>query len=217
MANNFFVRTYNNREDIIKNERIFINNPVIFKGLGLAPVIIAGRTLDDALIIAIAVFLLLTFTRVGAAFINLVIKTNFRGPLYVLSAGISYVAMFFLLTRFLGIAELLQFHLYLPVLIMDPIIIKRYERKTREPIVKAMTKGIRTALGFALTIILIGTIREFLAFGSIAGTVYMAEPLFPMAKLASGGFIITGMVAALWKYSVTMFWMTIVRGARHSL
>ncbi len=217
MANNFFVRTYNNREDIIKNERIFINNPVIFKGLGLAPVIIAGRTVENAFVIACAVFFLLIFTRVGAAVLNTVINTRFRGVLYVMSSGISYVAMFFLLNRIFGIAELLQFHLYLPVLVMDPIIIKRYERKTREPIAKAFTKGFRTALGFAATILLIGLIREFLAFGSIAGTIYMANPLFPMARLASGGFIITGMVAAIWKYSVTMFWMAIVRGARHSL
>ncbi len=217
MASNFFVRTYNNREDIIKNERIIINNPVIFKGLGLAPIIIAGRTVDDAAIIATAVFLLLVFTRVGAVIINMIIKTSFRGPLYVLSAGLSYVAMFFILNRFLGIAELLQFHLYIPVLIMDPIIIKRYERKTREPLDKAITKGIRTALGFAVAILLIGTIREFLAFGTISENVIMTEPLFPMARLASGGFIITGMVAAIWKYIVTMFWMTIVRGAKHSL
>ncbi len=217
MANNFFVRTYNNREDIINNERIFINNPVIFKGLGLAPVIIAGRTLDDAAVIGLAVFLLLIFTRIGAAVVNILVNTKFRGPLYVITAGISYIAMFFILNRFLGIAELLQFHLYLPVLIMDPIIIKRYERKTREPIPKAITKGIRTALGFAVVIMLIGTIREFLAYGSINDVIIMSEPLFPMARLASGGFIITGMVAAIWKYIVTMFWMTIVRGARHSL
>ncbi len=217
MANNFFVRTYNNREDIIKNERIFINNPVIFKGLGLAPVIIAGRTVEDAFVIAVAVFLLLVFTRVGAAIVNYVLKTSFKGPLYVMAAGISYVAMFFILNRLFGIAELLQFHLYIPVLVMDPIIIKRYERKGREPIDKAFKKGIRTALGFAVAIILIGGIREFLAFGSIAGTMIMSDPIFPMARLASGGFIITGLVAAIWKYSVTMFWMAIVRGARHSL
>ncbi len=217
MASNFFVRTYNNREDIINNERIFINNPVIFKGLGLAPVIVAGRTFDDAVIIALAVFILLVLTRVGAAVINFVVNTKLRGPLYVLTAGASYILMFFVLTRMFGIAELLQFHLYLPVLVMDPIIIKRYERKTREPIPKAITKGIKTALGFALAIIVVGTIREFLAFGTINEVVITATPIFPLARLVSGGFIVTGIVASLWKYIVVLFWKIIIRGTKHSI
>ncbi len=216
MASNFFVRTYNNREDIINNERIFVNNPVIFKGLGLAPVIVAGRTFDDAVIIALAVFILLVLTRVGSATINFFINTKLRGPLYVLTAGVSYIAMFFVLTRIFGIAELLQFHLYLPVLVMDPIIIKRYERKTREPIFKAITKGLRTALGFALAIIVIGTVREFLAFGTVNDVVLMSQPIFPLAKLVSGGFIITGIIAAVWKYTVVLFWKIIVKGAKLS-
>ncbi len=217
MASNFFVRTYNNRENIINNERIFINNPVIFKGLGMAPVIVVGRTFDDALIIGLAVFILLVITRVGAALVNMVINTKFRGPLYVLSAGASYVVMFFVLTRLFGISELLHFHLYLPVLVMDPIIIKRYERKTREPILKALTKGIRTALGFALAIIVVGTIRELLAFGTVNDIVLMTEPIFPLARLVSGGFIVTGIVAAVWKYTVVLFWKIIVRGRKHSV
>ncbi len=217
MASNFFVRTYNNRQDIINNERIFINNPVIFKGLGLAPVIVAGRTFDDAVVIALAVFILLVLTRVSAAVLNVVIKTKFRALLYVLSAGVSYIFMFFVLTRLFGIAELLHFHLYIPVLVMDPIIIKRYERKTREPIPKSITKGIKTALGFALTIIVIGTIREFLAFGTVNEVVLISTPIFPLARLVSGGFIVTGIVAALWKYIVVLFWKIIIRGTKHSV
>lgn len=216
MANNIFVRTYNNREDIVKNERIFINNPVIFQGIGLAPLIVAGRTFQNAIILSVTVFLLLVSTRVVAAVFTQIINVKFRGVLYTMTAAVCYVGVFFVLNRLFGISELLRFQLYIPVIIMDPIIIKRYERKSEEPIETAFSKGIKTALGFAAAIILIGSLREFLAYGTLAGRVMVANPFFPMARLVSGGFIITGVVAALWKYSVVIFWNIIYRGARNS-
>ena len=52
----------------IKKDRVFLNNPVVMQGLGLAPLVVAAVNLQNAVMLAVAVLLILTPTRVLAAF-----------------------------------------------------------------------------------------------------------------------------------------------------
>ncbi len=200
----------------MRNKRVLLSNAVIFKGLGIAPLIVAGNSLSNAMILSVAVVLLLVSTRLIAAIINSVWQTKHRSMLYALCAGVCYIGVFFVLNRIFGIAELLQFQLYLPLLVMDTIVIKRAERHSREPWQTALSRSLSTSAGFALAVILIATLREFLSTGAVSGFVIMDFAIFPMARLASGGFIITGIVIALWKCGVVLFWKIIEMGAKSS-
>ncbi len=200
----------------MQKKRVFINNPVIFKGLGLAPLIVAGRDFDSAVLMSFAVLMLLVSTRISCSIINHVWDTKHKAVLYALVAGICYVGVFFVLNRIFGIAELLSYGLYLPLLVIDPIIIKRSERHTREPLSQAIIKSFLTSIGFAVAIFVIASLREFLAYGTINDIVIIETALFPLARLASGGFIVAGIVAALWKVAIVAFWKFIEMGAKGS-
>ena len=54
----------------IKRDRVFLNNPVVMQGLGLAPLVVAATSLKNAVNLGVAVFLFLTPTRLLAAILR---------------------------------------------------------------------------------------------------------------------------------------------------
>lgn len=56
-----------NMTRIARRDRVFLNNPVIMQGMGLAPLVVAATTAQNALMLSVAVILLLTPVRVIAA------------------------------------------------------------------------------------------------------------------------------------------------------
>lgn len=205
-----------NLEEITRRERMFLNNPVIMQGLGLAPIVVAATSLKNAVILAMAVFLLLMPTRVLAAFLSRFSYFRFRGFTYATTAAIVYIAVFGILNLFYPSADILNIGIYLPLLVVEPIIIKRYERPQKERLSTAFRKGIYTSLGFILVLILIGTMREFLGYGSIYGVQITQNAMLPFLKLPSGGFIVLGMVIAIWRACVNNFKKKINMGAKRN-
>ena len=66
----------------VKRDRILLNNPVVMQGLGLAPLVVAVINVKNATMLAVAVALLLTPTRVIAAFLSRFSYFRFRGLTY---------------------------------------------------------------------------------------------------------------------------------------
>ena len=183
----------------IRRERIFLNNPVIMQGLGLAPVIVAATTAQNALLLSVAVLLLLTPTRVLGAVLGRFTPYRFRGPVYALSAAVVYVGMYWVVSHLFSGAEIALVGLYLPLLVMDPIILKRYERAQNERVDIAFKKGIVTALGYILVLFVMGSLREVLGAGTIFGAKILSGAPLPMAQLPAGGFGVLAVLMVLWR------------------
>ena len=94
--------------------------------------------------------------------------------------------------------------LYLPLLVADPIILKRYERPQGERIHTAFRKGIITTAGYVLAMYATAVLREFLGTGAVLGHTLLKTPLFPMAQLPSGGFIVLALMIAVWRGGVNI-------------
>ena len=77
---------------IAKRDRIFLNNPVIMSGLGLAPLVVVATNGTNALMLSVAVLLMLTPTRVLASFVSRWIR--FRALAYCLCAAVVYMAAY---------------------------------------------------------------------------------------------------------------------------
>ena len=76
-----------------RRDRVFLNNPVIMQGLGLAPLIVAATTLKNGVMLSVAVLLLLTPTRVLAALLSRFAYFRFRGLTYALTAAAVFVGV----------------------------------------------------------------------------------------------------------------------------
>ena len=110
------------------HDRIFLNNPVIMQGMGLAPLVVLATSGRNALMLAAAVALLLTPSRVVSYFLSKLVplqehaseeelraKLLPRGLIYSGTAAVVYMAVYPLLDRLFGV-ELLTLGIYLPLI-----------------------------------------------------------------------------------------------------
>ncbi len=202
-----------NMDRLAKRDRILTNNPVIMQGLGIAPIVIPDTNVKNALVLAVAVILLLTPTRLIAAALSRRMGLKTRAVIFVLTAGLVYVGVAFLADYFFG-AGAVNVGIYLPLLIMEPLVLKRYESDTPEHPAASLKKGLSTTFGFCLVLILIGFLRELLGTGSVWGVEVLRFSLFPLASVPAGGFILLGLVAAVWRGAVAAFLHSMRREVR---
>ena len=186
---------------IAKRDRIFLNNPVIMSGLGLAPLVVVATNGTNALMLSVAVLLMLTPTRVLASFVSRWIR--FRALAYCLCAAVVYMAAYQCMRQWFDV-QVVLLGIYLPMLVVEPIIIKRYERATPEKWVTALRKGLLTTAGYVLVILLVGMLRELLSAGTLFGQEIMQAGLLPMAALPSGGFVVLALLCAVWRGEINV-------------
>lgn len=195
-----------NMTRIARRDRIFLNNPVIMQGMGLAPLVVAATTARHALMLSVAVILLLTPVRVIAALLARTGYYRFRGLIYCLTSATVYIGVYYALQAIFDV-EILQLGIYLPLLVVEPLIIKRYERPQKERLVTALKKGLRTTCGYVLVLMLMGCLREVLTTATLFDHAIPRIPadLFPMASLPAGGFLLLGVVCAVWRSAVNRY------------
>ena len=67
-----------------------------------------------------------------------------------------------------------------------------------EMCIRDSSKGIRITIGYGLLLLLLGCVREWLSAGTVFGHV-LSRPVLPMASMPAGGFIVLGVVCAVWR------------------
>ncbi len=107
-----------------------------------------------------------------------------------------YLAAYPILNRLFGVS-LLVLGIYLPMLVVEPLLTYRFGR-VQETMKKAVSKGIRITIGYGLLLLLLGCVREWLSAGTVFGHV-LSRPVLPMASMPAGGFIVLGVLCAVWR------------------
>ena len=192
------------------HDRVFLNNPVVMQGMGLAPLVVLATTAHNGVMLAAAVTLLLVPSRVLACLLSRLFPLNSENPapeelqkkllpralVYSLSASVVYLVAYPILNAVFG-TSLLTLGIYLPLLVVEPLLTYRFGR-VQETVRKAVSKGLRITVGYALLLVLLGCIREWLAAGTMFGVV-VSRPVLPMASMPAGGFIVLGVLCAVWR------------------
>lgn len=181
----------------VHDNHLWLNNPLMMQGLGLAPVVVAATTGRNALMLCAAMVLLLTTTRMLAVAICHLTGNRFRPVIYAYSAAILYIPAYCVLYALFG-ADLTLLGVYLPLLVVEPAIVKRLENPELETMGQAFRRGINNTVGICLAILLVGVLRELLGAGSVFGNVLLDTAPLPIAAQPAGGFILLGVIAALW-------------------
>ena len=197
-------------EKFAHHDRVFKNNPVVMQGMGLAPLVVLATTGKNALMLAVAVALLLTPSRMLACLVSRLFPLRDEQPapeelekkllpralVYSGSAAVVYLATYPILNAVFG-TDLLMLGIYLPMLVVEPLLTYRFGR-VQETLHKAVSKGLRITVGYALLLVLLGCVREWLAAGTMFGVV-VSRPVLPMASMPAGGFIVLGVLCAVWR------------------
>ncbi len=197
-------------EKFAHHDRVFKNNPVVMQGMGLAPLVVLATSGRNAVMLAVAVALLLTPSRMLACLLSRLCPLRDERPapeelekkllprafVYSGSAAVVYLAVYPILNALFG-TDLLTLGIYLPLLVVEPLLTYRFGR-VQETMHKAVSKGLRITLGYALILLLLGCVREWLALGSVFGIPF-SRSVLPMAGMPAGGFIVLGVVCAIWR------------------
>ncbi len=201
----------------IRRDRIILNNPVIMQGIGLAPLIVAANSSFNALVLCVAVICILTPTRIVAAMLSHIIPVRFKGVIYVIVSAFMYIPAYYVISYFFTTAQISQVGLYLPLLVIDPIIIKRYEAISNENFGKSLSKGLITTTGYVLVLFIIGCLREIIGAGTFFGVVLFKTAPMPIALLPAGGFIILALLMMVWRSSVNVIKQSLISAQEEHL
>ena len=136
----------------------------------------------------------------------------FRSLVYSFSAAVVYLAVYPILNAAFG-TSLLNLGIYLPLLTVEPLLTYRFGR-VQETVHKAVSKGFRITVGYALLLVLLGCVREWLSAGTVFGTAVGSRALLPMASMPAGGFIVLGVLCAVWRALAARRKAYLVREAR---
>jgi len=193
------------------HDRVFLNNPVVMQGMGLAPLVVLATSGQNGVMLAAAVALLLVPSRVLACLLSCLVPLHDENPdpetlqkkllpralVYAFSAAIVYLAAYPILNVIFG-TSLLNLGIYLPMLTVEPLLTYRFGR-VQETVRKAVSKGVRITVGYALLLVLLGCVREWLAVGTVFGAAIGRRAVLPMASMPAGGFIVLGVLCAVWR------------------
>ena len=94
---------------------------------------------------------------------------------------------------------------HLPLMVVEPAIVKRMEFSDLEPVRDAFRHGFNNALGMCVVLLIVGCLRELLATGAVFGNVILHNALLPLAALPAGGFVIVGILAAIWCAAANLY------------
>ena len=161
------------------HDRVFLNNPVVMQGMGLAPLVVLATSGQNAVMLAAAVALLLVPSRVLACLLSRLVPLYDEDPapetlqkkllpralVYGFSTAVVYLAVYPILNMLFG-TGLLSLGIYLPMLTVEPLLTYRFGR-VQETVRKAVSKGLRITVGYALLLV--------------------------------GGFIVLGVLCAVWR------------------
>ena len=197
-------------ERFFHHDRVFLNNPVVMQGMGLAPLVVLATTAHNGVMLAAAVTLLLVPSRVLACLLSRLVPLHDEDPapetlqkkllpralVYGFSTAVVYLAVYPILNMLFS-TSLLSLGIYLPLLTVEPLLTYRFGR-VQETMKKAVSKGIRITIGYGLLLLLLGCVREWLSAGTVFGHV-LSRPVLPMASMPAGGFIVLGVLCAVWR------------------
>ena len=204
MKNKDYAYLWSNWDDTVRRRKVTLSNPVFIKGLALAPIVVAGTNIHNGILLCIAVFCLLTPTRVITSLITRRMSVPFKTFFYPFVSAVVFAFVYFYMYSYLG-SRVLMLGVYLPILVVDPLIVKNFEKTRKESVLYSIINGLRNSFGFAVACLLICAIREFLAFGTLAGIKVISVSLLPMAQYSFGGFLIVAIVAAIWSECVKRY------------
>ena len=197
MKNKNYSLLYKNWDETVRRRKVFLSNPVFIKGLALAPIVVAGTNIHNGILLSIAVFLLLTPTRVITSVITRRMSVPFKTFFYPFVSAIIFAFVYYYMYKYLG-SQVLMLGVYLPILIVDPLIVKNFEKSRKEEVLYSIINGLRNTAGFVVACLVISTVRELLAFGTVAGIRLLKVGILPMAQHRFGGFLIIGILCAVW-------------------
>lgn len=178
-------------------DNILLNNPVLIGSLGFVSVLSSSVTLKAALLMSLAVFLVLLFSSIVTSLIKKLIPLKYDIiPLMIIIVAFSTIAQ--MLLEFYYPVSVATMGIGTWLIPVNSIILSRLQNfAIGSSVTSAIADSITNGLGYTLVLVVLGTIRELIGFGSIYGIQIIPQeftiPTFSGPVIA---FILLGILVA---------------------
>jgi electron transport complex protein RnfE len=180
---------------------ILKENPTLILMIGLCPTLATTTSARDALGMSVAASFVLILSNVAISLVRRFVQPSIRIPIFIIIIStfvtiIDYALQAYQpsLYRVLGV--------FVPLIVVNCIILGRAEAFAYgHGVFDSFLDGLGNSLGFTLLLVTMGSIREFLAAGTIFGKVltpawYRSAPMLFMI-FPPGAFLLIGILKAL--------------------
>lgn len=185
-------------------------NPAWVQLLGLCPLLAVSTSTVNALALAMASALVLVGSNVTISALRRAIPDFVRLPAFVLVVA-TFTTCAVLLMEAYAFELYLRIALFVQIIVTNCMILGRAEAfASRQPVLPSLLDALGTAAGFALALLVLGTVRELLGQGTLLdgmellfgpGAAAWEMSLAPaqgllVATLPPGAFILAGLLLA---------------------
>ena len=178
---------------------LFFQNPVTVQLLGMCSVMAITTTLFNGLGMGLSVTLILICSNVLISLLRKVIPGSIRIAAYVVIIS-GFVTMVDLLLQAYLPALSEGLGVFIPLIVVNCIILGRAEMcASKNKVRDSAIDGLGMGLGFTLTLVVMGSIREIIGAGSWFGMTIIPESVerFTFMTTPAGGFFTFGILMAL--------------------
>lgn len=188
------------------------NNPALVQLLGLCPLLAVTTTAINGLGLGLATLIVLMGSNITVSLVRELVPNEIRIPIFVMVIA-AFVTVVQLLMNAFTYELYLTLGIFIPLIVTNCAIIGRAEAfASKNPVKASAYDGFIMGLGFALVLVLLGSMRELLGNGTfLSGAhlllgdwanvlevqVFEFEQAFLLAILPPGAFIGMGLIIAL--------------------
>ena len=188
------------QKKISLRDGLFKQNIVFMSGLLVAPVIACANTLMKSLAVCMVFSLVSFLTILVCRAVPRKIAYTLRVIIYCLAASLIYIPVMLFTRSLFGEQLIASAGVYLPILVTNSLILSKTEsRFYGEPINDMIIDSAVFILGFDISCIFIGALRELIANSTLGG-LYIPMPFtVPALETTFGGFLTVGVLAGLFR------------------
>ncbi len=190
-----------------KNLKVLTNgiikeNPVLVLLIGTCPTLAVTSLAVNGVGMGIAATVVLVCSNIVISLLRKIIPDTVRIPCFiVVIAGFVTIVQYIVKAYAPALDSALG--IFLPLIVVNCIILGRAEAfASKNGVVASALDGVGMGIGFTLTLLAMGSIREFLGAGTWFGIELTANLFDPISIfiLAPGGFFVFGVLIALVNY-----------------
>ena len=177
-------------------------NPVFVQVLGMCPTLAVTTKALFGVSMGLATTFVLVSSSIIVAIIRKVIPNQVRIAVFtVIIATFVTVADYFLKAKFPMISKALG--PYVPLIVVNCIILGRQEAfASKNSLPRSFLDALGMGIGFSLSLLILGSVREVFAFGSIFNVVILCDWFnrWVIMSLPAGAFITLGLLIGLFNW-----------------
>nr|HDM59964.1 electron transport complex subunit E [Bacillota bacterium] len=175
------------------------SNPLLKLVLGMCPTLAVTTSAENGVGMGLAATFVLVCSNVMVSALRNIIPKKVRIPCFIVVIA-SFVTIVDLVMHAFFIDLYKSLGLFIPLIVVNCIILGRAEAfASRNPIGYSFLDGLGMGLGFTVTLIVLGTIRELIGNGTVFGLAVMGAGYhkFLIMILPPGAFITLGLLLGL--------------------